>query len=90
MTLECYEYLWNFDEVTGRLTCKRHGLDWRDETGNGAILALLEMACETRDKLQADNARLREVLSRLVTERTAGLASREAWDKARAALGKED
>jgi len=41
------------------------------------------------EQLQAENARLREVLSRLVTERTAGLASREAWDKARAALGKE-
>jgi hypothetical protein len=41
------------------------------------------------EQLDAENARLREVLSRLVTERTAGLASREAWDKARAALGKE-
>jgi len=62
MTLECYEYLWNFDETTGRLTCKRHGLDWRDETGDGAILALLDTACETREQLQAENARLREAL----------------------------
>jgi hypothetical protein len=48
--------------------------------------AMLNVYSTRHKELEAENARLREVLSRLVTERTAGLASREAWDKARAAL----
>jgi hypothetical protein len=94
MFLECYEYLWNFDETTGRLTCKRHGLDWRDETGDGAILALLDTACETREQLQADNARLRDALERVVAwgnERNFDTTceSGKMLINARAALGKE-
>lgn len=52
MKLKCYEYEWNFDETNGRLTCKRHGLEWRDATGDGAILALLETACELKAMLE--------------------------------------
>ena len=52
MTLKCNEYEWNFDETNGRLTCKRHGLEWRDETGDGAVLALLDVACELTAKLE--------------------------------------
>lgn len=52
MNLKCYEYEWNFDESKGRLTCKRHGIEWRDATGDGAILALLETACELKTMLE--------------------------------------
>jgi hypothetical protein len=52
MNLKCNEYEWNFDETNGRLTCKRCGLEWRDESGDGAILALLEVACELKDKIK--------------------------------------
>ena len=48
MQLKCYEYEWCFDESTGRLTCKRHGLAWRDETGDGAVLALLMVASDMK------------------------------------------
>jgi hypothetical protein len=51
MNLKCHEYEWNFDETNGKLTCKRHGLTWRDETGDGAVLALLQVACEYKEKL---------------------------------------
>jgi hypothetical protein len=52
MKLKCYEYEWIFDENKGRLTCKRNGLEWRDETGDGAVLALLQVACELQEKLE--------------------------------------
>lgn len=52
MKLKCYEYEWNFDESKGQLTCKRHGLDWRDETGDGAVLALLMTACDLMEQLE--------------------------------------
>lgn len=52
MKLKCYEYEWNFDESNGRLTCKRHGIDWRDETGDGAVLALLMTACDLMEQLE--------------------------------------
>lgn len=52
MKLKCYEYEWSFDESKGRLLCKRHGLAWRDETGDGAVLALLQVACELQEKLE--------------------------------------
>ena len=53
MNLKCYEYEWNFNETDGRLTCKRHGLAWRDETGDGAVFALLYVACELKAKLES-------------------------------------
>ena len=52
MNLKCYEYEWNFNETNGSLTCKRHGLEWRDATGDGAVLALLQVACELQEKLE--------------------------------------
>jgi hypothetical protein len=61
----------------------------REEVATPVLVATNRLADALADA-RAENARLREVLSRLVTERTAGLASREAWDKARAALGKGD
>ena len=44
MKIECYDkkYTWQFDEKNGRLTCLRYGEEWRDETGDGAILALIQ------------------------------------------------
>ena len=46
MNIKCEDgkYEWCFDEKTSRLTCKRCGEEWRDETGDGAILALLQLA----------------------------------------------
>ena len=52
MKLKCYEYEWIFNETNGSLTCKRHGIEWRDETGDGAVLALLQVACELQEKLE--------------------------------------
>lgn len=43
------KYIWAFDEKAARLTCLRHGEPWRDETGDGAVLALLMRACELED-----------------------------------------
>ena len=64
MQMDCYDkYTWIFDEATAMLICKRNGQDWRNETGDGAILALLQTACETRDALQAENAQLRDALA---------------------------
>ena len=44
MRIECEDkkYTWQFDEKTCRLTCLRYGQEWRDDTGNGAILALMQ------------------------------------------------
>ena len=42
MKVKCDKYEWEFDEKTAKLTCTRNGLEWRDETGDGAILALLQ------------------------------------------------
>jgi hypothetical protein len=43
MKVECYDkYTWCFDEKTAKLTCLRYGEPWRDETGDGAVLALLQ------------------------------------------------
>jgi len=55
MKAKCQEYEWEFDEDKARLTCKRHGQEWRDETGDGAVLALLQEC----DRLQAEILRLK-------------------------------
>ena len=66
MQMDCYDkYTWIFDEATAMLTCKRNGQDWRNETADGAILALLQTACETRDALQAENARYKAALEQI-------------------------
>lgn len=46
MSIKCEDgkYEWSFDEKTAKLTCKRYGEEWRDETGDGAVLALLHVA----------------------------------------------
>ena len=50
MKIKCQEYEWCFDESTGKLTCSKNGLKWRDETGDHAVLALLEVACELKEQ----------------------------------------
>ena len=52
MQLKCDEYEWCFDESTGSLTCKRHGLEWRNESGDGAVLALLMTACDMKEIIE--------------------------------------
>jgi hypothetical protein len=52
------KYNWIFDESTAKLTCNRHGESWRDETGDGAIYALLYTACDLEEKLKLANERL--------------------------------
>jgi hypothetical protein len=51
MKANCQEYEWTLDESNGRLTCLRHGVAWRDETGDGAILALLQEYDRLRELL---------------------------------------
>ena len=46
------KYTWEFDETSGKLTCLRNGEKWRDETGDGAILALLQHASDLQEKIQ--------------------------------------
>lgn len=53
MNIKCEDgkYEWCFDEKTSRLTCKRYGEKWREETGDGAILALLQLADAMQEKI---------------------------------------
>ena len=53
MNVKCDKYEWNFNESTGRLTCERHGEEWRDDTGDGAVLSLLQVAYELQEKMKA-------------------------------------
>ena len=52
MNVKCLGYEWGFDEKTANLTCKRNGQPWRNETGDNAILALLDHACKLQKKIQ--------------------------------------
>lgn len=53
MNIKCEneKYEWCFDEKSGKLTCKRYGEKWRDETGDGAILALIQEAESLQERI---------------------------------------
>ena len=58
MNVKCGDgkYEWRFDEKTGKLTCLRYGGEWRDETGDGAVLALLQHVESLQEKIsKAEN-----------------------------------
>lgn len=58
MKIKCEDgkYEWHFDEKAATLKCKRYGEEWRNETGDGAILALLQYAHNLQEKvLRAEN-----------------------------------
>ena len=57
------KYEWILDG--NKLICRRHGEDWRDETGDNAILALLQEVDAIRTRISAledENAKLRAVI----------------------------
>ena len=50
--VKCQEYEWIFHEDSGTLECTRNGLSWRDETGDGAILALMQRCVDLESKAE--------------------------------------
>lgn len=55
MRIECYDkkYTWIFNESTGILSCDRYGEKWRNATGDGAVLALMQEYDILEKKLKA-------------------------------------
>jgi len=47
------KYNWVFDEKTGTLVCLRNGFEWRDETGDGAVLALVQETVRLQNSLKS-------------------------------------
>lgn len=51
MKIKSDEYEFIFDEQTGSLKINRHGEPWRTETGDGALLALMQRCEELEECL---------------------------------------